>query len=97
MQRLNWVYYWRIIYKEHRDYRLIDTGKYVQKKLRPSREALLCLDRESNEEKSKCFNLEEVAEMFVIKRKRQMLWVREKVENVSLEVISITESKFVII
>ncbi len=29
--------------------------------------------RESNAEKRKCFNLEEVEEMFVIKRKRQML------------------------
>ncbi len=50
--------------------------------------------RESNAEKRKCFNLEEVEE---IKRKRQMLKVRWRVENVSLKVISIIKSKFVIV
>jgi hypothetical protein len=53
--------------------------------------------RESNAEKRKhfnlCFNLEEVEKMFVIQRKRQTLLV----ENVSLEIISVIESKFVIV
>ncbi len=39
------IYYWRIIYKEHKHYRLITTGKYIQKSLKPSREAWLALDR----------------------------------------------------
>ncbi len=43
--RLNRVYYGRVIYIEHKHYRLIKTGKYIQKSLRPSREAWLALDR----------------------------------------------------
>jgi len=49
--RINWVYYWRIIYKEHKYYRLIKTGKYTQKWLRPSREVWLSFRQiKSNEE-----------------------------------------------
>jgi len=55
--------------------------------------------RGSNVEKRKHLTLEEVEEMFVIKRKCQALYQRERerVENVNLEVISITESKFVMV
>ncbi len=53
--------------------------------------------RESNTKKHKRFNLREIEKIIVIKRKRQALYLRERVENVSLEVISITESKFVIV
>ncbi len=52
MLRLNRVYYWGVIYKDHKPYRLIKIGKYIQKLLRPSREAWLALDRYSLMERS---------------------------------------------
>ncbi len=60
---------------------------WKQSFLIPSREAWLWLDRESNTEKRKRFNLNEIEKMFVIKR----------VENVGFEAILITYSKFVIV
>jgi hypothetical protein len=57
--RLNRVYYQRVIYREHKHYRLIETGKYIQKSVRPSREAWPGLDRQSLlAEKHKRFNQE---------------------------------------
>ncbi len=49
--------------------------------------------RESNAEKRKRFNLEEVEKMLVIQRNASTLLV----ENVSFEIISAIESKFVIV
>jgi hypothetical protein len=53
--------------------------------------------RECNTEKRKRFNLREMEKMFVIKRKHRALYMRERVDNVGLEAILITESKFVFV
>ncbi len=52
---LNRVYYWGIIYKEH-TLQPNEIGNYLQKLLVASKEVWVCLDRESNAEKHKCFN-----------------------------------------
>ena len=53
---LNQVYYQRVIYKEHKQYRLIKTGKYIQKSLRPKQWGFACFRQiESIKDKRKPF------------------------------------------
>ncbi len=84
--------------KEHKHYKLVKMESIYKSIVRPSREAWLWLDRESlNTEKCTRFDLREIEKMIVIKIKRLALIERERVENAGFEVISITQSKFVIV
>ncbi len=71
---LNQVYYWRIIYKEHKYYRLIKTGKYTQKWLRPSREVWLSFRQIKSNEEIKSESRECSVEVILITNLNSLLY-----------------------